>query len=162
MKYPETIKELIEALKEYNDYEKEHDCDKYCDYVLGATLELEDKGLIDCTEAGTRPDEEIWEDSWRFIKEEDGKIEVRWQVWDKTGNIPMRGYIAMPKGQEDIGYVRLVSVSREMDSDDDDSYDIIAIYERCDNTEVVDAVDTDLDIAYKHYMKKANKGEQDE
>jgi hypothetical protein len=159
MKYPETIKELIEALKEYNDYEKEHDGDKYCDYVLGATLELEDKGLIDCTEAGTRPEEEIWEDSWRFIKEEDGKIEVRWQVWDKTGNIPMRGYLAMPKGQEDIGYVRLVSVSREMDSDDDDSYDIVAIYERCDNAEVVDAVDIDLDIAYKNYMKKVNKGE---
>ena len=38
MKYPETIKELIKALKEYNDYEKEHEYDKYCDYVLGATL----------------------------------------------------------------------------------------------------------------------------
>ena len=28
MKYPETIKELIEALKEYNDYKKEHGYDK--------------------------------------------------------------------------------------------------------------------------------------
>jgi len=158
MKYPETINELIMALKEYNDYEKEHEYDHWCDYILGATLKLENNGLIDCTEAGTRPEEKVWEDSWRFIKEEDGKIEVRWQVFDTVGNVPMRGYIAMPKGQEDIGYVRLVSVSREIDGDDD-SYDIIAIYERCDNKEVIDAVDIDLDITYKNYMKKENKGE---
>jgi hypothetical protein len=158
-KYPETINELIDALKEYNDYEDTHEYDDWCDFVLGATLDLDSEGLIDCTQAGTNPEEEIWQDSWRFIKEEDDKIEVRWQVWDAVGNVPMRGYIAMPKGQEDIGYVRLVNVSREMDSDDDDSYDIVAIYERCDNAEVVDAVDIDLDIAYKNYMKKVNKGE---
>ena len=159
MKYPETIKDLIKALKEYNDYEKEHDYDQWCDYILGATLKLEDNGLIDCTEAGTRPEKEIWEDSWRFIKEEDGKIEVRWKVWDAVGNVPMRGYIAMPKGQEDIGYVRLISVSRDMDNEDDDVYDIVAIYERCNNDEVIDAVDTDLDVEYKKYMKTEIKGE---
>lgn len=164
MKYPETINELLMALKEYNNYEKKHDGDDYCDFILGATIDLGNAGLIDCTEAGTRPDDGIWEDSWRFIKEEDGKIEVRWQVFDTVGNVPMRGYIAMPKGQEDIGYVRLVSVSREMyeDAEGEDMYDIIAIYERCDNEEVVDAVDTDMKCMYNKYAIKAekkNKGE---
>jgi hypothetical protein len=98
-KYPETINELIDALKEYNDYEDTHEYDDWCDFVLGATLDLDSEGLIDCTQAGTNPEEEIWQDSWRFIKEEDDKIEVRWQVWDAVGNVPMRGYIAMPKGQ---------------------------------------------------------------
>ena len=160
-KYPETIHELIDALKEYNDHKKEHDYDDYCDFILGATLDLENDGLIDCTQAGTNPEDEIWEDSWRFVKEEDGLIEVRWQVFDAVGNVPMRGYIAMPKGQEDIGYVRLVSVDREMDGDDDDMYDVVAIYERCDNEEVVDAVSTGLKCMYNKYAidaKKKNEG----
>lgn len=163
MKYPETVSELIIALKEYNTYENEHEYDEYCDFILGATLDLGNAGLIDCTEAGTRPDEEVYEDSWRFIKEEDGKIEVRWQVFDTVGNVPIRGYLAMPKDKEDIGYVRLVSVSRDMDHEYEDMYDIVAIYERCNNEEVVDAVSTDLKCMYNKYAIDAenkNKGEQ--
>ena len=160
MTYPETVNELIKELKNYNDYEKEHEYDFYCDFILGATLALETAGLIDCSEAGTRPEEEVWEDSWRFIKEEDGKIEVRWRIFDKVGNVPMRGYIAMPKGQEDIGYVRLISASREIGEDYEDMYDVIAIYERCDNEEVVDAVDTDLAMAYRNYIKEEKNKEE--
>ena len=66
MTYPETVNELIKELKNYNDYEKEHEYDFYCDFILGATLALETAGLIDCSEAGTRPEEEVWEDSWSF------------------------------------------------------------------------------------------------
>ena len=164
MKYPKTVKEVIEALKEHNDYVEKNDYDNYCDFVIGATLALEKAGLIDCTEAGTRPENEVYEDSWRFIKEEDGKIEVRWQVFDVVGNVPMRGYIAMPKGQEDIGYVRLVSVSREMDEDaeGEDMYDIVAIYERCEVSDLADIVDIELDMAYKDYVKEEKEKHEGE
>lgn len=164
MKYPETVNELIQAVKEYNDYEKNNGIEWYSSFVLSASMDLQDVGFLDCSTAGIDIEEDRCEDSYRFIKEENGLIELRYQIWDASIRIPMYGYIIMPKGQEDIGYVRLVSVSRTMHEDHPDEIDeMIMIYERCDNEEVVEEVDELLKDRYAKYAEEAksiNEGEQ--
>ena len=164
MKYPETVNELIQAVKKYNDYEKKSGTDEWCSFVLEASMDLQDVGFLDCSTAGIDLEEDRCEDSYRFIKEENGLIELRYQIWDASIRIPMYGYIIMPKGQKDIGYVRLVSVSRTMHEDYPDEIDeMIMTYERCDNEEVVDEVNGFLKVGYAKYAEEAkgkNEGEQ--
>lgn len=153
-KIPETFDELVEALKEFPEYVKDenNEYDRWCDFIEGASIALEKDNLLDCTYP--RNDDEPHENCWRFIKQDGDKYELRFEVWDTPQAVPIHGYLIMPKGQEDIGEVRLVSVSRIMCEDYPDTIeDIVAIYEK---THEDDGIETkfDLDHAFKKYYKK--------
>ena len=71
----------------------------------------------------------------------------------------MHGYLIMPKGQEDIGEVRLVSVSRTMCKDYPNTIeDIVAIYEKAHEDDGIETK-SDLDHAFKEYYKKEIKND---